>query len=70
MKIPWVTLLLRIGYPSIGSGVAKGIVYLLIAAVLAMVLLVIRPRPKREKPRVFLARAPKREGQGGKRLGK
>ena len=46
-------------YASIGSGIAKGIVYLLIAVVLGMALLAIRPKPKREKPRIFLT--------GGKR---
>ncbi|MCS7131995.1 MAG: hypothetical protein NZ934_04645 [Hadesarchaea archaeon] len=68
MKISLAVLLSQVSYAPVGSGTAKGIVYLLIAVVLGMVLLTIRPRPKREKPRVFLAREPKKGGRAAKRL--
>jgi hypothetical protein len=68
MKICWAVFLLA-SYASVGSGIAKGIVYLLISVVLGMVLLAIRPRSKRERPRVFLAEAPRR-GRAIKRVSK
>lgn len=65
MKISRAVMLLQLGHQMGDSGIAKGIVYLLIAVVLGIVVLLIRPKPRREKPHVFLARAA--EEKGGKR---
>lgn len=56
MKVPRAVMLLPLGYQMGDSGIAKGIVYLLIAVVLGIIVLLIRPKPRRKKPGVFLAR--------------
>jgi len=65
MKISWAAMLLLVGYQMGDSGIAKGIVYLLIAVVLGIIVLLIRHKPQRKKPHVFLARVAKEKG--GKR---
>ncbi|MDI6820289.1 MAG: hypothetical protein QMC89_05235 [Candidatus Hodarchaeaceae archaeon] len=57
MKVSRAVALLPLGYQMGDSGIAKGIVYLLIATVLGIIVLLIRSKPRQKKPRVFLAGA-------------